>query len=136
MTSKENCQFVLYIFCFLCCHVNHISQAYFVIPLHIPKLCVFFFLLSLVIKVLSLLRQIDLGAIHHLLDFLYYILGILVTFHPHIYLFRFIQSKCSLSFQVQQMHIPWNEELITQMAYGANPSNPQNMGSKADDFVI
>ncbi|XP_074591926.1 transcription factor bHLH76-like [Curcuma longa] len=38
--------------------------------------------------------------------------------------------------QVQQMHIPWNEELITQMAYGANPSNPQNMDSKADDFAI
>ncbi|KAG6474744.1 transcription factor bHLH76-like isoform X1 [Zingiber officinale] len=38
--------------------------------------------------------------------------------------------------QVQPMHIPWNEELITQMAYGANPSNPQNMHSKADDFAI
>ncbi|XP_074591010.1 transcription factor bHLH49-like isoform X2 [Curcuma longa] len=35
-----------------------------------------------------------------------------------------------------QMHIPWNEELIMQMAYGANPSNPHNMDSKADGFAI
>ncbi|XP_042448498.1 transcription factor bHLH49-like [Zingiber officinale] len=39
------------------------------------------------------------------------------------------------SMQVQQMHIPWNEELIMQMVYSANPSNP-HMDSKADGFAI